>query len=102
MKKFDYSIDNNEISHLKKIGFNHIGDGIFKYSFPGYIWQGYPTILVKFTAFDDSKEILIDVLQENGDFYSPYYHNETNNDVLNIVKHNIQKECRRLKIRKNN
>ena len=102
MKKFGYLINNNDISHLRHLGFTHIGDGVYQYSFPGYIWQGYQTIQVKITAFDDSKDILIDVFQEDGNFYAPYYHEQNYEDhkVLSVIKHNIETECRKLKIRK--
>ena len=90
-----FKIDNNERQFLKSIGFKSIGDGIYKYEFPGYKWHGYTTIICRFTAFDDSNEITVDVLNENGELYAPYYSNDKNNSVLAIVKSNIKKEMKK-------
>lgn len=98
MKKKEYIISSNEIQHLKELGFRHIGEGVYTYEFVGYKWRGFTTITCKFTAFDDNKLILIDVLTESGEFYAPYYSDDKNSKVLAIVKSNITKEMKRCDI----
>ena len=95
MKRLLFKIDNNEISNLKAIGFKHIGEGVYEYTFPGYKWQGYTTIICKFIAFDNTRDIIVDVLTENGNLYSPYYSDNTSSDVLAIIKSNITKEMKK-------
>lgn len=95
-----YKISDNSSENLKKLGFRRTDDGIYEKTFAGYKWQGYVTITCKFIAFDDCKDIMIDVLQEDGNFYSPYYSGDKNNNVLVIVKQNIKKELERCKITK--
>lgn len=98
MKKGEYIINSNDIQNLKKLGFRHIGDGVYVLEFTGYKWRGFVTITCRFTAFDDNKTILIDVFTENGEYYSPYYKDEKTNSVLSVIKSNITKEIKRCKI----
>ena len=92
-----YKIEDNNFDNLKKLGFTSLGDGIYIHNFPCYRWHGFVTITGRFVAYDDTKEIVIDVFQEDGRPYAPYYSNEKNN-VLAIVRANIKKECEKCNI----
>ena len=95
MRRFNYKINNNDIKHLKELGFRNIGEGVYEYQFAGYKWQGFTTITCKFIAFDDNKDIIVDVLNENGNLYAPYYSDDNDNRVLAIIKSNITKEMKK-------
>lgn len=91
-----YRIKNNNTDNLIWLGFKHIGDGIYIHNFPCYKWNGYVTITGRFTAYDEKKDIIIDVYQEDGRPYSPYYSNtDSNSEVLAIIHSNINKERKR-------
>ena len=92
MKMTKYKIYDNDVIILKELGFKHIGEGVYVYEFPGYKWKGFTTITCKFTAFDDKKDILVDVLAESGDFYAPFYTEEKDNQVLKIVNSKIEEQ----------
>lgn len=98
MDKRLYKIDDNSIQNLKKIGFKYSETGIYTYEFPGYKWHGYTTIICRVTAFEDSKNVVIDVLNESLELYAPYYAENTNSNVLAIVKANIKREIQKLGI----
>lgn len=87
-----YKIKDNDLNYLRSLNFKHIGDGIYIHDFPCYKWNGYITITGRFTAYDDKKDISIDIYQEDGRLYFPFYNEHNNNDVLKIVKANIKKE----------
>ena len=88
----EYKIEDNSWESLKKIGFRNIGEGIYIYNFPCYKWNGFVTITGRFTSYDDTKNITVDVYQEDGRPYSPFYHNEKS-EVMAIIRSNISKEC---------
>lgn len=91
MKK-EYYITNNNKEHLLELGFRYQGDGIYVYSFAGYKWRGFTTIICKITAFDDKKDISVDAYSENGNIYAPFYSDDKNSQVLAIIKSNIKRE----------
>ena len=95
MRRFNYKINDNDIKHLKELGFKNISEGVYEYQFAGYKWQGFTTITCKFIAFDDNKDIIVDVLNENGNLYAPYYSDDNDNRVLAIIKSNITKEMKK-------
>lgn len=87
-------IGDNSSDNLKKLDFKHIGDGIYIHEFPCYKWNGFVTIIGRFTAYDDHDDINVDVFQEDGHLYAPYYRND-DSEVLVVVHSNIKKECRK-------
>ncbi len=93
-----YAINNNTVENFKKLGFMNIGDGIYIHNFPCYKWNGFITITGRFTGCDDSKDIYVDVYQEDGRPYAPFYSTDWNkhgNEVLAIVISNVHKECKK-------
>lgn len=90
-------IKNYDSNYFKNNEFIHIGDGVFIHEFPVYKWNGFITIKGRFTIYDDSNEVMIDVYQEDGRPYAPYYHSE-DSEVMMIVLSNIRKECKKLNI----
>lgn len=98
MKNKKYTIVNNDITFLKKLDFKHIGEGIYIHDFPVYKWNGFVTITGRFTAYEGSNDITIDVYQEDGHPYAPYYQN-SESPVLSIVRSNLNKECKKCNIR---
>lgn len=95
MKRKQFKISNNEKNHLKELGFKSIGEGIYIHEFAGYKWRGFTTITCKFTAFNDTHDVIVDVLTENGEYYTPYYFENQNNRVLEIVISNLKEEMNR-------
>ena len=95
-----YKIKNNSPEILKKLGFRNIGEGIYIYNFPCYKWNGFVTITGRFTGYEDTNDIAVDVYQEDGRPYAPFYHNDKS-EVISIVYSNILRECKRLGITTN-
>lgn len=93
-----FKIEDNRIAHLKELGFLHMGDGVYSYKFPAYKNNGFVTLWGRFIAFDDNDSIFVDILQEGGDLYAPYYQSSPDNDVIAICISNISKEMRKLGI----
>ncbi len=97
MKNKVFKINNN-IDNLKKLDFRHIGDGIYVHDFPCYRWNGFVTIIGRLTAYDDDNNVLIDIYQEDGNPYAPYYRND-NSEVVAIIISNIKKELKKCGIK---
>ncbi len=98
MKNKYVIFDNDEIV-LKQLGFRHIGDGVYIHDFVGYKWHGYTTITCRFTVFNNSLDVQVDVYSESGQIYAPYYNEEKNNEVLKIIRANISRELKHCNIR---
>lgn len=98
-KSTAYKIKNNSIENFKQLGFSHCGDGIYYKDFPCYKWNGFVTIKGRFIGNDETKDILIDVIQEDGRLYAPYYSNE-DSKVVAIIRSNIRRECEKCNIKR--
>ena len=99
MKNIIYKIDDNSLTNLKKLEFYHMGEGIYCHRFPVYKSGKYITLFGIFVANDENNEIHIDVFDENGSLYAPFYSKNKDNDVNKIIFSNIKKEMEKCNIK---
>lgn len=97
-----FYIEDNSIENLKSLKFLHCGNGIYVRQFPVYRNGKYVTLHGYFIANDEDDNIHIDVIDENGYVYTPFYIEDKNNEVIKIVKANIKKEMDLCGIREKN
>lgn len=90
--KNNYKITDNSLDNFRKLNFYHMGEGVYCHRFPVYRQGKYVTLFGVFVANNEDKNIHIDVFDENGCLYSPYYRNDKSSDVIKIINQNIKKE----------
>lgn len=100
LKLTTFSIDDNSIDNLKKLGFYHMGEGVYSKKFPVYFYNQTPTLFGIFIANNEDTNINIDVIDESGNLYFNQYSEIKNNYLLKIINKNIEKEMIRCNITK--
>lgn len=86
----EYYITNNSIENFKLLGFRHYGEGVYAYKFPVYFYNNKPTIFGIFIGNDENEIITINIIDENGNLYAPYYSDDKNNEVIKNIKSKIK------------
>lgn len=100
MKNSIYRIDDNSLDNLKKLNFYHMGEGVYCHRFPVFKHGKYVTLFGVFIANDENKDIHVDVFDENGFYYSPYYKNDKSSDVIRIINKNVKNEMEKCNIKR--
>ena len=94
----NYTIDDNSIENLKALHFYHMGEGVYAKRFPVYYYGKIPTLYGVFVANNEDKNINIDVFDENGNLYAPYYSSYNNNEVIRTININLKREMKKCNI----
>lgn len=99
-----YKIDNNSPNHLIDIGFHKHYDieEKYVYNFTILRYEKMTVLKGKITAYPDAKEIKIDVVDNNHNVYTPFYHVECGNydEIMARINRNILNEFKKLGIKK--
>lgn len=88
-----------DIHKLIQNKFHKISDCQYVYRFSAYKYKITTLITCVMTADIEDSTLYIDVIDtNNGTLYTPYYNNECGrNEVLDIVKTNIDREIQKLR-----
>lgn len=100
-----YIISDNNAGHLIDFGFKYDNDEEkYVYNFPVLRHEKTTVLRGKITTYTDTNEIQIDIVDNNGVSYAPFYNIECGNYdvILNKINKAILNEFSKLKITKTN
>lgn len=101
-----YIISNNLPQNLSKLGFRPLNlmDNQYVYYFPVMRNSKNVSLTGRILAYTDNKKVTIDVIDQNGIFYYPFYNDKYGNYeiILKEIHKNIAKEFSKLEIKNTN
>lgn len=96
-------ITEHSYNKLAKIGFRFsIIEESYIYKFVIKRWNKYPVVFGRIKVNEFTGEVKVDVLRENGEFYTPFYSNKYgtyNPHLMNYINKRIDAEFKKLKIK---
>lgn len=102
-----YIISNNLPQNLSKLGFRPLNlmDNQYVYYFPIMRNSKNVSLMGRILAYTDNKKVTIDVLDQSGIFYYPFYNESKYGNyevILEEIHKNIAKEFTKLGIKSTN
>lgn len=99
-----YMITKISYNELSDIGFRFsVAEESYYYKFIIKKWNKYPVLFGKIKVNEFTGEITVDVLKENGEFYTPFYANKYGKydvNLVNTINRRIDNEFKKLGITK--